>query len=288
MTTLTPGPGAFAAPGGDLAYEVWAGTTEPVLAVHGLSAQRRLWDWLRTEDPDLSLVAPDLRGRGDSVGVAGPSSVVRHAEDLVLLLDHLGLDRVHVVGMSMGGFVAVHLAVRHPERVRSLVLVDGGFPMAAPDGLTRENVAAAFADRTGRLERTWTSVEEYRDYVVPATAPLLDPADPLLLDYLAHDLREGRVRLDQDAMVADATSVFFGETPWRDLEVPVRFLHAQWSTGRDTAPAYPPDLVTDYAPRTVETVGVDGVDHAGTIMTPTGAAAVAALLRHALQEPETR
>jgi pimeloyl-ACP methyl ester carboxylesterase len=48
------------------------------------------------------------------------------------VLDHLDLAAVHMCGMSMGGFVAVELATAYPGRVKSLILVDGGFPMAAP------------------------------------------------------------------------------------------------------------------------------------------------------------
>ena len=97
--------GSVDVPGGALAYEVIAGTSEPVLAVHGISSHRRLWAWLHAEAPDLTLVAPDLRGRADSIDVSGPYGLARHADDLALLLDHLGLERVPVVGMSMGAFV---------------------------------------------------------------------------------------------------------------------------------------------------------------------------------------
>ena len=179
---------AVAVPGGALAVEHVTAATSPVLAIHGISSQRKLWNWLRAQHPGLSLIAPDLRGRGDSVGVTGPSSVSRHAADLIAVLDHLGLDAVPVCGMSMGGFVAVELATTYPDRVTDLVLVDGGFPMATAPGLTPEAVPAIFRDRLARLDRDWPSVEDYARFFVEQTAPLLDPADPLLLDYLAHDL----------------------------------------------------------------------------------------------------
>ena len=50
-------------PGGALAVEHVTAGTGPVLAVHGISSQRKLWNWLRAAAPDLSLIAPDLRGR---------------------------------------------------------------------------------------------------------------------------------------------------------------------------------------------------------------------------------
>jgi hypothetical protein len=57
--------------GGAHAVELIRSATEPVLAVHGISSQRKLWNWLRAADPGLSLIAPGLRGRGDSVAVQG-------------------------------------------------------------------------------------------------------------------------------------------------------------------------------------------------------------------------
>jgi len=277
---VKPGLHLVPVPGGDLAVEVLPGTSEPVLAIHGISSHRRLWNWLRAESPGLTLVAPDLRGRADSVGVLGPSSVQQHADDMIAVLDALGLDRVHVVGMSMGGFVAVELAHRYPTRVKSLVLVDGGFPMAAPPGLTPELLPAVFADRLGRLDQAW-EVQEYCDFFTSNTAPLLDADDPLLRHYFEHDLDEsGKVRLSGDALISDAASIFFGETPWQTLTLPVRFLHAEWSTGAGSSPAYPD--VTDYAKVCLETRFVAGVDHAGSIMTRTGAKATAELIAQAL------
>jgi pimeloyl-ACP methyl ester carboxylesterase len=75
-------------PGGRLAVETIRSDTEPVLAIHGISSQRKLWNWLRAAAPDLSLIAPDLRGRGDSTGVTLPSSIGRHAADMVLVMSN--------------------------------------------------------------------------------------------------------------------------------------------------------------------------------------------------------
>lgn len=268
--------------GGALVVEQLPGSSEPVLAIHGISSQRRLWNWLRAEAPSLSLVTPDLRGRADSVDVAGASSMTQHADDLVAVLDALGLDAVHVCGMSMGGFVAVNLAHRYPDRVKSLVLVDGGFPMAKHEGLTREMLPAVFADRLDRLTHVWSSLEDYLAFFTASTAPLLDRHDPLLRDYLAHDLRDGRVRLSGEVLLSDAADIFFGDNPWESLTLPIRFLYAQWSTGADSAPAYPPEAVASYRSRTVTTRYVEGVDHAGTIMSKAGAVATAELLAEAL------
>jgi pimeloyl-ACP methyl ester carboxylesterase len=269
-------------PGGELAVEAYRGTTEPVLAIHGISSTRMLWSWLREELPELTLLAPDLRGRGDSVDVGGPSSIVQHADDMVAILDARDLESVHVCGMSMGGFVGVALAVRHPERVRSLTLVDGGFPMPTPPGLTVDNVHTALADRYARLGVEWDSVEAYRDFFVANTAPLLDPGDPLLLDYLRHDLSRGRARLSAEVLTQDAADVFFGEEYWRKLAVPTRLLAAEWSSGEGTPAAYSDEQLAEWEPLLQERRRVEKVDHAAIIMSPHGAAAVADVLRRSL------
>lgn len=271
-------------PGGRLAVEVNSQDSEPVLAIHGISSQRKLWNWLRATAPGLSLIAPDLRGRGDSVEVALSSSIGRHAADMVFIMNHLGLEAAHVCGMSMGGFVAVELATTYPGRVKSLILVDGGFPMAVPSGLTPETLPAVFASRLARLDREFPSVREYAVFFT-STAPLLDPGDPLLLDYLAHDLYGPLVRLSTEALMADAADIFFGTSKWQQLQVPVRFLTAEWSTGADSAPAYPAEAVRafrDALDVLVTVRPVPGVDHATSIMSMTGARATADLIAEAL------
>lgn len=268
--------------GGRLVAEVLPGRSEPVVCIHGISSQRRLWGWLRAEAPELTLVAPDLRGRGDSFEVAGDSSLARHASDVLAVLDELGLGAAHLCGMSMGGFVAVELAARHPDRVASVTLVDGGFPMRPRPGLDRDSIRQAFADRFGRLDRRWESVDEYRSYFLSTTAPLLDPSDPVLDAYLSHDLRDGWVRLSADAVASDAVDVFFGTPRWAEVSAAIHFLHAEWSVGRDTPPAYPLEMVAEYRPHTRSTTALAGLDHAGSIMTRRGAAAAAAAIRSAL------
>ncbi len=267
--------------GGLLSYEALAGETEPVLVIHGISSQRRLWNWLHAEAPELTLIAPDLRGRADSLAISGPFSLAQHVADMIMILDQLEIDSAHICGMSMGGFIAMRLAAEHRERVQSLILVDGGFPMNAPPGLTREMVSVLLADRLARLEHAWANLDDYISFVAN-TAPLLDPGDPLLRDNLAHDLRDRRLRLSREALQADAADTFFDRNPWEAVELPIRFLHAEWSIGAGSAPAYPPELVNLYAPRTVDTRLLPEADHAATIMTHRGAAVVTEMIKAAL------
>jgi pimeloyl-ACP methyl ester carboxylesterase len=102
------------------------GTAEPaVLFVHGLGAQWRVWAQnLPVIAARRRAVAIDLPGFGSSEDGRGPISIRGYAEVLDRFCDRLGLDRVVVVGNSMGGFVAAELALSAPSRVSGLVLVD--------------------------------------------------------------------------------------------------------------------------------------------------------------------
>lgn len=104
-------------------YEL-LGTGEAVLLIPGLGGGCRADE---VEAPILakhfSLVCPELRGVGRSVSRRTPHSLRDFAADLVELLDHLQVERAHVMGLSLGGIVAQRLAVDHPDRVNRLVLI---------------------------------------------------------------------------------------------------------------------------------------------------------------------
>lgn len=105
----------------EITYEE-AGSGSPLLFVHGWPHDRTLWSGqLSGLSTHARCIAPDLRGFGGST-VAGPYSVKQYADDLVVLLDSLGIDRAIVCGLSMGGYVAMAMLRHHPRRVRALIL----------------------------------------------------------------------------------------------------------------------------------------------------------------------
>src|SRR3954447_9121112 len=100
-----------------------SGTGEPaVLLIHGTAAA--LWgDLVDRLAPAHRVVDYDRRGYSGSHGPA-PRSITEHTTDAVGLLDRLNVDRALVVGWSVGGIIALDLAVAHPDRVIGLVLVE--------------------------------------------------------------------------------------------------------------------------------------------------------------------
>jgi 3-oxoadipate enol-lactonase len=107
-----------------LAFD-WAGSGELLVLLHGVGGNRRNWvSQIPAFSQRFQVVAWDARGYGDSEDYDGPLRFEDFADDVVRLLDHLKTPAAHIVGLSMGGNIAMDLAVRHGDRVRSLVLCD--------------------------------------------------------------------------------------------------------------------------------------------------------------------
>lgn len=95
----------------------------PVLMIQGLGADKHLWDVQRLAlAPGFRTIAMDNRGAGRSDKPYGAYSLAQMADDAAAVLDHAGVDDAHVVGASMGGVISQLMALRHPDRVRSLTL----------------------------------------------------------------------------------------------------------------------------------------------------------------------
>ena len=116
----------------DWYYQTY-GSGRPVLVLHGGTGS--LVD-MRYQVQALAkkhfVIAPDSRGQGRSSDDDAPLGYRRMADDMLRLLDHLGIDRADIVGWSDGGIIALDLAMRHPERVRRLVVIGANFDV---DGL---------------------------------------------------------------------------------------------------------------------------------------------------------
>lgn len=127
--------------GGSLYYEE-AGKGSPVVFIHGGFGDRRMWDEQFSHFAGgHRVIRYDHRGYGES---PAPGSAYSPVDDLVRLLDRLGVERAHIVGNSMGATLALDFTLKHPERVASLTMVSsgpGGFPVPPKD---REGMMAVF------------------------------------------------------------------------------------------------------------------------------------------------
>jgi pimeloyl-ACP methyl ester carboxylesterase len=118
----------FESQGLRLHYVDWGNANAPpILLVHGGRDHCRSWDVIaRSLQPDFHVLAPDLRGHGDSEWTKGGSySLTEYVYDLSRLVRHMAAQRVVIVGHSMGGMVGLIYAGTFPEQVSALVVLDG-------------------------------------------------------------------------------------------------------------------------------------------------------------------
>lgn len=138
----------------DASFAVHVSGGGPVLLlVHGFPLDHSMWDAQAPLAEVARLVVPDLRGFGGSTRGAGIESVAQMADDVAAILaDELAAGttdrRAIICGLSMGGYVAQALAVRHPAVVRGLILVDTRLEADSPEARAGRT---DLAERVGRL-----------------------------------------------------------------------------------------------------------------------------------------
>lgn len=205
---------------------------ELVLFLHGLGMTRTGWDAQLVELSDRwRCVAWDMPGYGASAVPSEPLTFASIADAVVALIDTLGAVDAHLVGLSFGGMHALHAALRHPDRVRSLTLVDTS-PAFGLDGVTtREGWIAA---RLAAIDAGATVADISPAVLGAISGP--DFGDPLLTEAIAsmnriseaglraavHLLPDHDVRADLGAISAP-TLVVVGEL---DDETPPSYSEA--------------------------------------------------------------
>jgi 2-succinyl-6-hydroxy-2,4-cyclohexadiene-1-carboxylate synthase len=129
-----------------LNYEV-IGDGTPVTLLHGFTQSVRSWHEVIAGMPaGYQWVLPDLRGHGDTrVRPGAPHTMETCTADLEMLWDHLGISRTHLVGYSMGGRLALHVAATRPQRILSLLTIGAhaGLEEDAREGRRRGDEALA-------------------------------------------------------------------------------------------------------------------------------------------------
>ena len=177
----------------EMHYLDWGGDGPPLVALHGLSSSCHWYDLVMPHLTDaFHCVAPDQRAHGKTDQPSSGYDWQTFSQDIISLLDHLGLDQVALMGHSWGANVALSVAARHSERVSNLVLVDGGFFGRRMAGTSWEDFKRRLSQRDiygpserylgilrEQLEECWSEELEH----IVMTMPYINP-DGTLEEYL--------------------------------------------------------------------------------------------------------
>ncbi len=200
---------------------VTAGAGAPLMLLHGFTGCAASWAHV---EPALAarfkLIMPDLlgHGRSDSPADASRYRMERCVEDLIAILDRLGVDRTNLLGYSMGGRVALAAAIHHPERVASLILESASPGLAAIE--ERRSRAASDNDLADFIEREGIEAFVARWERIP-----LFSSQERLPEAVRARLRSQRLLNDATGMANSLRGLGTGvQTPlWerlRDLRIP--------------------------------------------------------------------
>ena len=129
----------------DVHYET-EGKGEPLLLIHGLGSSTEDWEpQIRDFASHFHVIAYDVRGHGRTDKPRTGYSVRQFADDAAALLRHLDVGPAHVLGISMGGMIALQLAVDHPKTVKSLTIVNSGPELVLRTWRQRVGIYSRFA-----------------------------------------------------------------------------------------------------------------------------------------------
>jgi len=235
-------------------------------------------------DGEVGLVAIDLRGRGASANAPEPFGMRRHADDVAVVIERFSAAPALLVGHSLGTYVALCCAERHPADTRGLVLVDGGVALPLLDGMSaQETLDATIGPAIDRLRRVWSDRVAYRSMWSehPAFANGLTPE---IERYVLSDLVpcDGGFR----SAVSEVAVRFDGEELLTDPEMrglldrraePAIIVRAETGIMATPPPLLPAELMERYPQHDWRTV--PGTNHYDVLIGETGAAAVAQALR---------
>ncbi|MFP4088602.1 MAG: alpha/beta fold hydrolase, partial [Desulfobacteraceae bacterium] len=164
----------------------WEGQGRPVFCVHGITANCRCWDVMADAlSPTHRVLAMDLRGRGLSDKPDTGYSIAHHINDIRAVLDDLGLDKVALMGHSLGAFISLVFGATFPERVDRIILVDGGGKLSKEQ---MDKVFKGIKPSLDRLGQVFPSFEEY--ITMMKQAPFLHPWSEAFDTYYQYEVEE--------------------------------------------------------------------------------------------------
>jgi len=215
-------------PGGHLWAEKSDGGGAPMVLLHGSLQDSRLWDGVFPElGRHHTVVRYDARGLGRSTPPTAPFS---YEDDLLAVLDHFGIERAALVGLSMGGEVALDFTLEHPERVRSLTLVAASasghdWPQSAElDDYLAAN-RGDDADRMVEIELAlWASLGDRAPGFPAITTMVTENAKLRATVEKGHVLVLPDAAVDHLARITAPTTVVFGDHDHPEIGVIARRL----------------------------------------------------------------
>jgi 3-oxoadipate enol-lactonase len=146
--------------------DIGISTAQPVVFIHGFPFTHKMWMFPGGQTEALSgtnrLVAYDVRGHGESEIGQGIFTVEFFVDDLIAMMDHLKIRQAIVVGLSMGGYIALRALERHPNRIKAIVLCD---TKAEPDS-NEAKVKRSAHIKMIRTDGTRVFAEEFMKHVV--------------------------------------------------------------------------------------------------------------------------
>lgn len=280
--------------GGLLVCGRWGRGPRIVIASHGITANHLSWQRVgelvvERSGGEVSLAAPDHRGRALGAGLPGPYGLAVHGSDLLAIADRLGLGRVTLAGHSLGGFIVANAAEAHPQRVERLVLVDGGvpFPSAEPPaaepssapaaGLSpdssqvdvEEAIRAVIGPALDRLDMRWDTVDDYVGFF--KAHPAFQPPNEwtaAVEAYVRHDaIRCGAGRIAssvrKEAVLADGAAAIIDPAVNAAVErvsTPTTWAWSPRGLLDQTPGLYPPEYVAETETRLAHVKALEAAD----------------------------
>jgi 3-oxoadipate enol-lactonase len=242
--SMSASSGCLSLDGDDIYFEAIGDAEAPVVVLgHGAGGNHAIWfQQVPVFAREYRVITWDQRGFGNSTNRTGLANPRKATSDLLAILDHLEVERAHIVGQSMGGWAAMGLAIAHADRVRSLVFADTIAGIAV-DGWW--NAAASIPPRVGPFNHPALS----NDFCIrnPERAHLYLKIGGLRRDPLA----------DQSAMLKSLGQVSYPDEAVAAIRVPVLFIVGSLDE------IFPPALITEAAARVpgAATELIEGAGH---------------------------
>jgi pimeloyl-ACP methyl ester carboxylesterase len=137
------------------------GSGTPLMLVHGYLGGQFMWKFQEPLQEHFDLIMPSLAGYGESAALAAPDSIPGNVEDICALLDVLGIEKVDLLGHSMGGMIVQEMAANRPERVNRLICLGTGSMGVLPNRFEpiaesrRKIIEIGLDHAREQIARTW-------------------------------------------------------------------------------------------------------------------------------------